>query len=68
MYWNRFDIVEAYYSFLSDYHCGQWDSKYSRLCKVLRYFKPSRSFYGYRSLTLNGKAIYDNLVRRESGK
>ena len=62
MYFNRFDIVEAYYCFFCDYHEGQYSNKYTRLSKIGSYYKPSRLDKGYDSLSENGKAIYDNLV------
>lgn len=41
MYWNRFDICEAWYLALSHYHGGQCSPEYLRLCKLLGYFKPA---------------------------
>lgn len=38
---NRYVIVESYYLYLSMTHEGQWSKKYARLCKLLKYFKPS---------------------------
>ncbi len=64
MYWDRFDIVEAYYSYYCDYHTGMWSDEYKRVCNILTYFKPSPMFNGYDSLSDNGKEIYNNLVRK----
>ena len=64
MYFDRFDICEAYYLFFSHYHEGQWSKKYARLSKMLGYFKPA-PMLRYDSLTDNGKVIYDNLINRE---
>ena len=61
MYYEKFDIVEAYYLFLSHYHEGQNSNRYKRLCKILNYFKP-RPMLKYESLTENSKNIYDNLL------
>ncbi len=61
-YYDRFDIVEAYYAFFSDYHDGQWSVYYLRLCKMLHYFKPSPLFRGFDSLSENGKEIYLQLA------
>lgn len=66
MYWDRFDIVEAYYCFFCDYHEGQFSHKYMRLSKILGYYKPSPLDKGYDSLSENGKVIYDNLVEKYS--
>jgi len=64
MYFDRLDIVEAYYLFFVNFHEGQWSERYRRMCKMLRYFKPGPLF-SKRSLSWNAKAIYNNLVQRE---
>ena len=56
MYFDRFDIVEAYYLALSECHSGQWSKEYARLCKIMRYFKPSHSL-STETLTENGHEI-----------
>lgn len=61
MYWDRYDIVEAYYCFFCDYHEGQYSNKYTRLSKITTYFKP-RPNLCYETLEENSKCIYDNLV------
>ena len=61
MYFNRFDICEAYYLFLSNYHHGQGSDFYHRLSKMTEYFTPS-PLLRYESLSDNGKVIYDGLV------
>ncbi len=68
MYYDRFDIVSAYYVFFVHYHEGQWSQKYARLSRILSYFTPGLSFWdnGYDGLTDNGREIYDALVARES--
>lgn len=43
MYFDRFDICEAYYLALSHCHGGQWSTEYSRLCKLTKYFTPARN-------------------------
>jgi hypothetical protein len=60
MYWNRFDIVEAYYLFCRDYHVGI-DDLYTRLCHIREYFKPAPNLE-YDTLSENGQTIYDTLV------
>ena len=62
MYFDRFDIIQAYYAFYSDYHQGQSSYYYSRMCKILNYYTPSPLFNGYDSLSDNAKFIYDDLV------
>jgi hypothetical protein len=59
MYFDRFDIVEAYYLALSECHSGQWSREYARLCKIMRYFKPGHSLSS-ETLSENGREIYVN--------
>jgi hypothetical protein len=61
MYFNRFDIVEAYYLALCHCHAGQYSRDYARLCHIGQYFKPG-ALFSYESLTDNGRAIYDALI------
>ena len=60
---DRFDIAEAWYLFLTHYHGGQWSRGYMRLSRMTRYFKPRMSL-DYDTLTDNGQMIYDALVDR----
>lgn len=61
---NRFDILEAYYLFGSEYHSGQFSKEYAYMGRALNCgFKPGFIF-SYQSLSDNGKEIYDNLVAR----
>ena len=62
-YWDRFDIVEAHYWHAADWHGGQWSELYAKLCRIGQYYTPGMLHRGYESLTENGKAIYDQLVR-----
>lgn len=66
LYFNKFDIVEAYYLAYTHCHNGQWSKEYSRLCKMQKYFKPS---YGlsFNSLSENGRAIYIQLTNKLLG-
>ncbi len=68
MYYDRFDIVEAHYSFAIDYHSGQWSDLYARQCRISKYFTPAMAFMGYDSLTENGQMIYDNLVHKHENE
>ena len=67
VYFDRFDITEAYYLALSHCHNGQWSPEYARLCKMQKYFKPSISLR-YDTLTENGKTIYNNVCSHLLGK
>lgn len=63
MYWNRFDIVEAWYLALSHCHSGQWSEEYKRLCRMQRYFKPGQCLC-VENLGINSKEIYDNTYKK----
>lgn len=63
MYWNRFDIVEAWYLALCHCHGGQWSPEYVRLCRLSRVFTPS-PFLDVGNLSANGRAIYDAACER----
>ena len=63
MYFDRFDVCEAYYLFLSHYHDGQWGKMYRRLCHLLTYFKPS-PMLSVDSLSENGAEIYRMLAEK----
>lgn len=67
LYFDRFDIAEAYYLALSHCHSGQYSTEYARLCKMQQYFKPS-ILLDCESLSENGKAIYDNVCSKLLGK
>lgn len=60
MEFNRFDICEAWYLFLSETHEGQFSESYERLCKLRRIFTPKPNL-DYDRLSPNGRDIYDNL-------
>ncbi len=40
MNFNRFDICESYYLFLSSMYEGLGSKSYQRLCRMQEYFKP----------------------------
>ena len=65
-YFDRFDIAEAWYIFLTDWHDGHgtgWAS-YGRLSRLLGYFKPGTHLYDESDLSENGRLIYTGLVAR----
>lgn len=61
MYWDRFDICEAWFLALSHCHGGLWSDSYKRLCKLTRpgFFRPS-PMLSMDSLSENGRVVYDN--------
>jgi hypothetical protein len=63
MYFDRFDICEAYFLALSHCHGGQWSTEYARLCKLMSYFKPS-TMLSIETLSDNGREIYDSACDR----
>ena len=63
MYFDRFDIVEAYYLAFVDCHSGQWSREYARFCKMHEYFKPS-PFLSVDTLSDNARVIYDDVCAR----
>ncbi len=60
MYYDRFDIAEAYYLWLADNHGGQWSPKYRRLSRMTRYYRPRLSL-SLDTLSDNAREIYDNI-------
>ena len=66
MYFDRFDIVEAYYVFFCDWHGGQSSDFYRRLSNMYSYFKPRMDLNGRESLSENGQEIYDNLCEKHN--
>ena len=66
MYFDRFDICEAYYLALSHCHGGQWSREYARLSRMGQYFKPS-PMLSVESLSDNARVIYDDACARMLG-
>lgn len=65
MTWDRFDICEAFYVYMTLYHDGQWGKLY-RLTGVFAkiQFHPHGNL-DEDTLTENGRMIYDALVSGE---
>tara|TARA_R100001594_G_scaffold93447_1_gene127733 strand:- start:340 stop:537 length:198 start_codon:yes stop_codon:yes gene_type:complete len=62
MYFDRFDICEAFYAFAMEQHNGQNSKEYAYFGRLKKLgFRPSPLFKGYESLNENGKEIYNNL-------
>jgi len=59
MYWDRFDICEAWYLALTDCHGGQYSRAYAKLCKLKQYFDPATNL-SIDTLSENGLQIYDD--------
>jgi len=63
MYFDRFDICEAYFLALSHCHGGQWSREYERLCRLMQYFKPSHML-SVETLNDNAREIYESACAR----
>ena len=68
MFWDRFDICEAWYLALSHCHNGQWSNSYMRLCRLTRpgFFRPS-PMLSVESLSENAREIYENACKKLMG-
>jgi len=66
MYFDRFDICDAYYLALSHCHGGQWSREYARLARMADYFRPS-PLLSVENLNENARAIYDGACARMLG-
>ena len=63
MWFDRFDVCEAYYLYAVLYHGGQGSKEYALHSVFIRLrFKPAPMMGGPEDLTENGRAIYDRLV------
>jgi len=64
MYFDRFDICEAYFMYASLYHKGQWSKEYEIFGKLYNIeFEPS-PLLSEETLTENGKEIFNNLIKK----
>ena len=63
MYFDRFDIVQAYYLFYL-FHYGGMFTTLQRLRHIKKYYRPNPSDQLLSGLTENGRVIYDRLVER----
>ena len=67
MYFDRFDIAEAWYLALAHCHGGQRSREYARLSKMSRYFRPS-PILSVDTLSENAREIYDAACARMLGQ
>ncbi len=66
MYFDRFDICDAYYLALSHCHGGQWSREYARLSHMVTYYRPS-PLLSVENLNENARAIYEGACARMLG-
>lgn len=63
MFWDRFNICEAYYVYAMLNHGGQWSKEYALFATLNRMkFKPASSLAGPDDLEENARSIYEALV------
>lgn len=63
MYFDRFDILSAYYLYGSLYHSGQGTKEYSYIGRALKAGLSPGPIFNERSLTENGREIFNELIR-----
>lgn len=65
MYFDRFDICEAYYAFATLYHSGMHSKEYAIFGRLERIkFKPGLNADNPETLNENARAIFDALVEK----
>lgn len=68
MYFDKFDICEAYYCFAESYHGGQWSEEYKIFGRLDAIgFRPSPMLC-IEKLSENAREIFDALVERENNR
>ena len=66
MYFDRFDICEAWYVWASENHGGMFTKEYAIFGRLNRIrFVPRPSLNGWDSLTENGQEIYNAMESRK---
>jgi hypothetical protein len=63
---DRLDIIEAHYLFLTEHHEGQGSESYSKLSTIGTYYTPSFAGPSWESLSPNARDIYRDLCKREN--
>ena len=65
MYFDRFDIYEAYHLWFTQFYSG-FDSNYCRRCRMESKFQFSPSLcQSYENLSENGQYIFDQLEEEQ---
>ena len=66
MYYDSYDICEAYYLYASHYHEGQFSQLYEIFARLDNLkFKPRLMLSDVADLSENGQMIYENLVEKK---
>lgn len=67
MYFDRYDICEAFYVYAMLNHNGQWSKEYAIFGRLENLgFKPSILLRDENDLDENAREIYENLVNGDS--
>ena len=65
MYFDRFDIVEAYWLYLCEHYSGMFHPNYIRRCRIETNLKYKPAFnISYENMSENSQIIYDSLVEK----
>ena len=66
MYFDRFDIYEAYHLWFTQFYSGALDPNYARRCRMEEKFKFRPSLcHSYENLSENGQYIFDQLEENQ---
>ena len=66
MYFDRFEIYEAYYLWFTDFYSGALDPNYARRCRMEEKFRFRPSLcHSYDNLSENSQYIYDQLEKEQ---
>lgn len=64
MYFDRFDILSAWYLWLTWHHEGLHSRAYKRLCLLRKRYRPPQGMDGLDKLNKNARAIYENIKKK----
>ena len=66
MYFDRFDVYEAYYLWFTDFYSGALDPNYARRCRMEEKFRFRPGLcHSYENLSENSQYIYDQLEKEQ---
>lgn len=65
MYFDRFDVCEAWAAYMAENHGGMNDPLYARLCRLLSFYRPAHLG---RLSNENAQAIYSALCKRSQDR
>jgi hypothetical protein len=62
-YVSRYDLIDGYYWWLVEHHNGGGSTRYARMCRMQRYYRPSRRAHS--PATPEAQGVYNALCDRE---